>query len=224
MAIVVLIGFSRTFYLKFLFPGAQQFAAPEPIFYVHGAVFTAWMLLLVLQASLISGRKVALHRSLGWFGVVLAVAVTALGVHGAGIAASRPGGFIGVPFGPLQFLALPFLAMVFFGALVACAVASRNKPQHHKRFMLLATVNLLEAAIIRIPVDFIQAGVPFTTFGSACLFIVALAIYDKRATGKLHRVTRWGGLAVFLSQPVGLLIMNTESWLAFSAWLVAAVA
>ena len=67
MAVVVFAGFARTFYLKPLFPEAQEFAAPESVFYVHGAVFTAWMLLLVLQALLISTRRVAMHRSLGWF-------------------------------------------------------------------------------------------------------------------------------------------------------------
>lgn len=220
MAVVVFVGFARTFYLRFLFPDAQELAAPEPVFLVHGAVLTAWMVLLVSQALLITRRRVLLHRSLGWLGAALAIAVVVLGIHGATVAAQRPGGFIGVPFPPLQFLVLPFLAMVFFGVLVALAIAWRSKPQYHKRLMLLATVNLLEAAIIRIPLDFIEAGVPFTSFGSACLFIVALAIYDKRVSGKLHRVTLWGGLAVILSQPGGMLIMNTQAWTNFAAWLV----
>jgi len=220
MAVVVFIGFARTFYLRFLFPEAQELAAPEPVFLVHGVVLSAWMLLLVGQAVLISRRGVSLHRSLGWFGAALAVAVVVLGIHGATVAAQRPGGFVGVPFPPLQFLALPFLTMVFFGSLVALAIAWRGKPQYHKRSMLLATVTLLEAAIIRIPLDFIAAGVPFTSFGSACLFIVALAIYDKRMLGKLHPVTLWGGIAVILSQPLGLLIMNTQAWNGFAIWLV----
>lgn len=220
MAVVVFIGFARTFYLRFLFPKAQEFAAPEPIFLVHGAVLTAWILLLVGQAVLVSRRRVPLHRFLGWFGAPLAVAVVVSGIYGATVAAQRPGGFIGVPFPPLQFLALPFLTMVFFGSLVALAIAWRGKPQYHKRSMLLATVTLLEAAIIRIPLDFIAAGVPFTSFGSACLFIVALAIYDRRTLGKLHPVTLWGGIAVILSQPLGLLIMNTQAWNGVAAWLV----
>ncbi len=223
MAVVVFIGFSRTFYLRFLFPEAQEHAAPEPVFVIHGAFLTAWMLLLVAQALLISRRRVSLHRSLGWVGAALALAVVVLGIHGAMVAAQRPGGFIGVPFPPLQFLVLPFLAMVFFGALVGLAITWRNRPQYHKRLMLLATVNLLEAAIIRIPLDFIAAGAPFTSFGFACLFIVALAIYDKRVFGKLHRVTLWGGLSVMLSQPAGLLIMNTKIWNDFAAWLVQTV-
>lgn len=223
MAVVVFIGFTRTFYLRFLFPEAQELAAPEPVFLVHGVVFTSWILLLVSQAFLISKHRVSLHRSLGWLGAVLAVAVVVLGIHGAAVAAERPGGFIGVPFPPLQFLALPVVTMVFFGSLVTLAIAWRGKPQYHKRAMLLATVTLLEAAIIRIPLDFIAAGVPFTSFGTACLFIVALAIYDKRVRGKFHPVTLWGGIAVILSQPFALLIMNTQVWNDFAVWLVRAV-
>lgn len=223
MAFVVFVGFARTFYLRFLFPEARDFAAIEPVFLVHGVVLTAWMLLLVGQALLISRGRVSLHRSLGGFGAALAVAGVILGVHGATVAAQRPTGFIGAPFPPLQFLALPFLAMVFFGSLVALAIAWRGKPQYHKRAILLATVTLLEAAIIRIPLDFIAAGVPFTSFGAACLFILALAIHDKRTWGKLHPMTLWGGIAVILSQPFGLLIMNTEAWNGFAVWLVQTV-
>ncbi len=41
IALVVLIGFARTFFLRGLFPEAQTYAAPEPIFSIHGIFFTA---------------------------------------------------------------------------------------------------------------------------------------------------------------------------------------
>src|SRR5205814_6045259 len=41
-------------------------AAPK-ITYLHGVVFTVWMLLLTAQVLLVVRDRVALHRKLGWF-------------------------------------------------------------------------------------------------------------------------------------------------------------
>jgi len=220
IAVVVFIGFSRTFYLSSLFPEAQEFAASEPIFLLHGAVFSAWILFLVLQAALINKRHVGLHRSIGWAGVAIAAAVVSLGIYGAAAAANRPGGFIGIEFPPEQFFIIPFTTMVFFGTFVALAVGYRHKPEYHKRFMLLATVNLLEAAIIRIPLAIIVAYAPLTSFGPALLFIVALGIHDRRTLGHFHRVTLWGGIAIALSLPVAFLLSDTKLWLSFASWFL----
>lgn len=212
IAIVVLIGFARTFYLSALFPEAQSFAAPEPIFSIHGAFFTAWIGLLVLQALLIRVRRVDLHRSVGWVGVALACLVVLLGTYGSLVAAQRPGGFIGVPLPPSQFLLFPIVDMVLFAAFFTMAVIWRGKPQSHKRLMILAAVNLVEAAIIRIPIGFIGAGAPFTSRGLSYLFIVALIVWDYRSSGRIHPVTLWGGLIIVVSLPVRMLISQTNAW------------
>ena len=100
LAAGVIIGFARTFYLKPLFPEAQVWAPPEPFFYLHGAVFSLWILLLVAQVGLVSAGHTATHQKLGKIGVVVAAAVVITGAYGALIAAGRPGGFIGVPMPP----------------------------------------------------------------------------------------------------------------------------
>jgi hypothetical protein len=62
----VLLGFSRTFFLRHWFPDWSAAHAPtEPYFYVHGALFGLWFLLLVVQAFLVIARRIALHRRLG---------------------------------------------------------------------------------------------------------------------------------------------------------------
>lgn len=220
MAIVVFAGFARTFYLRMFFPEAIEMAAPEPIFYVHGSVFTAWICFLVAQTLFIRNRKIALHRSLGWFGAGLAVAVVLLGIYGSLVAAQRPGGFIGVPLPPLQFLAIPLFDIVLFGLFVGLAVAWRQNAASHKRLMMLATINLIEAAIIRIPIDFIIAGAPFASRGLSYIFIIALVIRDLRTTGRVHRVTLWGGLIIVVSFPVRMLISQTQTWVGFAGWAV----
>ena len=143
----VIVGFSRSFFLRPLFP---EWPSPsETIFYVHGAVFTAWIVLMVAQASLVAGGRTELHRKIGPFSAVLAVAMVVLGTLGALIAARRATGFVQIPVPPLQFLAIPIFDMILFGTFVWLAIAQRRNPQAHKRWMLLATVNLVTAAIAR---------------------------------------------------------------------------
>jgi uncharacterized membrane protein YozB (DUF420 family) len=213
MFVVVYVGFARSFFLRPWFP--EYPAATEPIFAVHGIVFAAWCVLLVAQAALISAGRVGLHRSLGAVGVGLATAMVVLGIAGSLLAANRATGFVGVPIPPLQFLIVPIVDVALFAVFVALAIARRRDAQAHKRWMLLATVNLLGAAFARWP------GVPpgpLTFFGLADLFIVALVVWDLRSRGNLHPVTLVGGLALVISQPLRFAVSDSVAWLGFAAW------
>jgi hypothetical protein len=213
--LAVYVGFARSFFLRPLFPDHP--APTEPIFYVHGLLFAAWAVLLVVQASLVSAGRTDLHRRLGLWGAFLAASMVVFGVVAALLAADRPTGFVNVPVPRLQFLIVPLCDMLLFGSFVALAISGRRDPQAHKRWMVLATVNLLGAALARWPiVD--QVGNPFVYFGLADLYIVALAVWDFRSRGRLHRATLWGGLAIVLSQPLRLALSGTPAWLAFAAW------
>lgn len=210
----VLVGFGRSFYLKPLFPDRPVPA--EPLFYVHGAAFTLWIFVFVAQVSLISRGNVALHRKIGLASSLLVLAMFVLGVWGALTAASRATGFVGLPVPPLQFLAVPLFDMIVFPAFIAMAYARRNNPQSHKRWMVLATLNLITAAIARWPV--VESLGPLAYFGITDLFIVALAVWDFRSRGRLHPVTLWGGLLMILSQPLRLVVSGTSGWLVFAQW------
>ena len=210
----VIVGFSRSFFLRPLFP---ELPSPsETIFYVHGVVFTAWIVLFVVQASLVAGGRTELHRKIGPFGAVLAVAMVVLGTFVALVATGRATGFVGIPVPPLQFLAIPIFDMILFPSFVWLAIAQRRNPQSHKRWMLLATVNLVTAAVARWP-GVTPLG-PLAFFGLTDLFVVALAIWDFRTRGRLHPVTLWGGVLIIVSQPLRLAVSGTESWLVFARW------
>jgi hypothetical protein len=218
MLLVAYVGFARSFFLRPLFP---EWPSPsEPIFYVHGAFFSAWCVVLVAQAMLVGVGRTDVHRKLGVAGLFVAVGMVILGIAGALIAANRPTGFVGVPVPPLQFLVVPLFDIVFFVTFFALAIANRGNPQTHKRCMLLATVTLLAAAFARWPYVS-QIGNPFVYFGLADLFIVALVVWDLRTRGNLHPVTRWGGLALIVSLPARLALSGTAAWLAFAGWLTA---
>lgn len=223
--VVVFAGFARTFFLRPLFPEASELAAPEPFFYVHGMVFTAWMLLLVTQTTLIRTGNRAMHMRLGTAGIGLAVVLVAFGLYGSLLAAGRPGGFIGVPIPPLAFLVVPFTDMVMFSVLVTLGFLARKNPQSHKRYMLIATINMLQAAIARItPPSLYETFGPLAPFYLTDLFIVAIVIYDLLTYRRLHSVTLWAGLATIVSQPLRLAVGSTEAWQGFAGWAVGLIA
>lgn len=211
---VVFVGFGRSFFLRPLFPGHPS--PSEPIFYIHGALFTLWILLFILQVTLISRGSVQVHRNIGLLGMFLAMGMVILGTLGALYAAARPTGFVGIPVPGLSFLAIPLFDMVLFSSFVLMAYLARHNPQSHKRWMVLATLNLITAAIARWPV--ISSLGPLAYFGITDLFVVALAIWDFKSRKKLHRVTLWGGLLLIISHPVRLVVSGTAAWLSFAAW------
>ena len=54
LCVCVYIGFSPTYFQA----GMLHAPLPSPILHVHGAVFTLWMLLFIVQAALVSAHRV----------------------------------------------------------------------------------------------------------------------------------------------------------------------
>jgi hypothetical protein len=215
-AITVFAGFSRTYYLN------GSFGAPftlTPLLHFHGIAFTSWMLLLMTQTSLIASGRTQLHRRLGIAGVVLAAALVWLGIQVA-ITRTSDGTIADHGAPPLIFLAVPVIGMLVFGALIAAAVYWRRSSAVHKRLMLIATLELVTAAVARLPV--ISTLGPVAFFGATDLFLLAMVAYDLTVLKRVHPATMWGGLFFVISQPLRLLIGASAPWGEFATWLTAA--
>jgi hypothetical protein len=72
----VFIGFAPTYFLA----GVFRAHLPNTLIHFHAAVFSCWILLLVLQTSLVSAHRVDIHRRVGWFGFALACLMVILGL------------------------------------------------------------------------------------------------------------------------------------------------
>jgi hypothetical protein len=110
---------------------------------------------------------------------------------------------------------------VVFGVLVAAAIWLRTRSEFHKRFMLLATISLLSAAISRIPLDFLGDGL-LAVFGPVDLFVIACVAYDTWRHRRLHPAFGWGGLLSIVWPVLGILAGALSSWGRFTTWLLAA--
>lgn len=210
--LTVVAGFAPSYFLKAHFGGP----ALSPLLHVHGALFTAWMVLFLAQTLLVAVKRTDLHRRLGVTTFAVAVAMPLAGAAVAIDAARRgvtpPGG---PP--PLVFLAIPLGDLVVFSTLVATGFAFRRRSDIHKRLMLLATIGLLTPAIARLP--FISTASPLVYFGLTDLFVAACLVYDRVTLGRFSRAFLWGGLLLVVSQPLRLAIAFTPAWLAFASWL-----
>lgn len=217
-AVMTLVGFGPTYYLRFFDGGPRATISGgsfSGILHLHGVLFTVWVLLFITQTALISGRRVAIHRKLGVFGGILAAAMIVAGVL-AGIGMTRRGA---APPGiePLSFLAIPLGDMVMFAGFVTAALLRRRDKESHKRLMLLAYASILAAPAARLP-GVLPLG-PIAFYGVAFLVVIAGVIYDYASRRRIHSVYAWGGGLLFLSVPLRLMLSGTEAWKAFAGFL-----
>lgn len=220
MALTVLVGFGPTYYFRLFSvegPGATISGAPFTfLVHLHGLVFSGWVLLFIVQTTLIATRRVRLHQRLGIAGAILALAMILIGIStaiaGAKAGASPPGA------DPLAFLVIPLGDMALFAIFIGSALILRRKKEEHKRLMLLAYISLLTAAVARWP------GVsplgPLAFYGFTFLFLVAAIAYDLVTRRRVHKAYLWGGALLVLSVPIRLALSGTAVWQAFAEFLV----
>ena len=213
-AATVLLGFAPTYFLRAL--GGRP--ALSPLVHVHGALYTAWIVLLIVQTNLAATGRIGLHRKLGMGGGALVIGMLVTG-YAVAIEAGRhwismPGQF--VP-GSLQFFIVPLGGLVVFGSFVGAGFWLRHRPEFHRRFMLLATIELLNAAIDRLPGVGANGLAPFYLGTDA--FLLALVIYDLAVLRRLHPATLFGGAFLIGAQVLRVLVADTVEWLAVARWL-----
>jgi hypothetical protein len=214
--LIVLIGFSRTYYLKFAFGDP---AVRSPLVHLHGLLMTAWVVFFITQVVFIRTKHARVHMRTGMIAIGLAVLMIIVGFFTAVAAAKNPSAAAppGIP--PLSFMAVPLFDMVMFAGLFAAAIYYRKRPAAHKRLMLLTVINFLPPAIARFPVDSLQALGPLFFFGVPAVLAIGLLIYDTRRNGKLSRPFLIGAIALIASYPLRLAMSGTEAWTAFATWL-----
>ncbi|WP_299390569.1 hypothetical protein [uncultured Gelidibacter sp.] len=101
-----------------------------------------------------------------------------------------------------------------FLVLVLLGVLNRERPQVHKRFMLLATILVLWPAWFRFRHYFPQVPRPDIWFGvvlSDSLILLAW-ILDKKQNGRIHPVLLYGGILIIIENVVEILLFDTELW------------
>jgi hypothetical protein len=211
LCVVVFIGFSPTYFRA----GMLQAPLPSPILHYHGAVFTLWMVLYLIQSALISARRISWHRSLGTIAFCLPPIMIVLGLIAA-IDALHRRVSIG-PLDPAVSLSIPLLGIFCFAIVIYASWRARRRPDAHKRLILLATIGLTEAALGRFPWGRIPpAAGAVTGLGILVLLVIG---YDLISLHRIHRSTLWAAPLTFAVGAFAVPIGMTSAWHSFAAFL-----
>ena len=219
MAAYVFGGFSLAALQRYL---TNDPTTMPPVVHLHGITFISWMTLLMVQTWLINVKNVALHRSLGTFGIALGTAVlfagmliTALGMSGADPR---------VPF-YYDLMYLSLAALLGFGVLFTLAIRHVRDPENHRRLILFATIPLLPPGINRTyqvlgQLDYLPVLATYLTMAAIA---AAIVIHDYRKNGKLSFASKVGGLIVFGQQLLHWPITRSETFAEVSSFLTGLV-
>ena len=204
MAGLVGWGFSRTVDRHLLHADP-----PRPLLlWMHGAAFVAWVAFFIVQSSLVTVRKVSVHRFIGWFGAGLAAVMAPLGVVIAIVMTHFDTDVLHEK-DLASFLSIPFVDMLIFGTLVALAIYWRKKPEYHKRLLFIATCGLMDAAIGRFDFWF-----DHNIFYLGLDLLIALGMLrDWSVDGRVHKVYLYA-----LPPIIALQSLAVYMWRANPAW------
>jgi hypothetical protein len=202
-----------------------------PLVTVHAIVAAAWLLVFLTQAMLVASGRTSVHRRFGIVGAWLTVLFVVVGYFTIieearrGFNLSGDGGPSGRPD------ALPDLAsvgvlfgLVTFAILAGVGLYYRHRPSVYKRLMGLALLGGLSPTplahlLTHWPAFQPRLAVIFPV--SFLIFVSASAIYDRVSQGRIHPVSLWGGILIFVSNSLFFgVIQPTAAWREFAAWLI----
>lgn len=218
LLLVVIAGFSRTFYLR------SFFKVPTVPAYVlvHGVILTAWFAGLFFQAVLVSVRRTRLHRRLGWVvgGIGLAVVAISLAVTLTAVPRQRGLGVdVQGRVASLSWVVWTDLAaLLTFSAFLAAGVLLRRQAEWHKRFMLLASISIISPAMNRMwklvpalsALSSTSPTITSLTWGAFGLVLVGLALHDVSSSRRVHPATLLGGAAFVALRICAVVISDSE--------------
>jgi hypothetical protein len=189
MGLFVFGGFG----MSYLVPLAEgTFPTAPPFVHLHGLIFMSWMLLLVVQAGLVSAGNVKLHRSLGTYliahgsvaicaGLMLQLIATHLAME-KGLAPGTDGLYLGLN------------AFLGFATMFTLAIRNTRRPQIHKRLILFAMLPVLPPGVNRFwshalglePIPVIPLYLTLWSMAAAIL------IHERRRTGRISGYSLFG--------------------------------
>jgi len=214
--LAVLIGFAKTF----IIPTVEGTFKAPPIVHIHGAFAFAWVLLFLIQTSLIHFRKYNIHQYLGVLGIFIAGGVMLTMISFGKYVVDRD---LNQGLGESSYstiLGVIMSGLIFF-ILVLLGILKRNDSATHKRLMLLATILVLWPAWSRFRHYFPTVPRPdiwFSLVLAQSLTIVAW-VWDKLRNGKIHPTLLYVGLFIILEQSFEVFAFNSPAWRIISKWL-----
>jgi uncharacterized membrane protein YozB (DUF420 family) len=211
---LIIFGFSHTIGQVLLHPTVP---AP-PILWVHVALASSWLALLLAQAMLAARGRLDLHRRLGPLGAAVGAAMSLVAFFTA--VELRKLDTVGDPVANIAYLAIPLAAWVTFTVPFALALAWRRDPSRHRPLIIMAACAVMGPALGRIP-EIRHAGLFWAGLIPDLMLLSAMA-HDRWRRGRWNPTYAFGVPLVALTQGafVFLQIAQPPAWVAAARWLM----
>ena len=216
MTLFVFGGFSLAAIDRFVKGQPNVF---PPVVHLHGITFVGWMSLLMVQTFLINVRNVALHRTLGTFGIALGSAVLFTGalISMLGMSASESS----TPF-YFDLMYLSVMALLGFGFLFTLAIRQVRNPENHRRLILLSTIPLLPPGINRtymvvLQLDYLPVLLTYLTMAALAM---SFLVYDRLRAGRVTGASMIGAGVVFAQALLHWPISTSAAFAGFTEFLL----
>lgn len=229
--LMILLNFSA-FGPSIFDPSGRRMPLPlTPLVATHVAVSTAFLFVFLAQATLVATGRTDVHRRLGIFGALLAAALIVLGYFALIGEARRgfdlSGDLSSLPAPPgmeVASIMSPVIQLLLFGMLFGAGLFYRDRPELHKRLILLAVLGILSQPPMTHVITHwgpLHPWAPLLFPLSSAAFLAPSAIHDKVVDGRIHPVSIWVPIAVFVVQVAFFaVIAATPLWSAIADWLV----
>jgi len=214
--LAVLIGFAKTFIIPV---SNGSFKAPAEI-HIHGAFAFSWIVLFLIQTSLIHFRKYRIHQLLGILGFFISVGVM-ITIISAEMNVVKRELSRGVDETAYSTLIGSVTSALIFFLLVLVGIVKRNNSESHKRFMLLATIVVLWPAWFRFRHYFPSVPRPDIWFAIvlADSLIVFSWLWDRIKNRRVHPVLKYAGLFIILEHIFEVLAFDSVAWRHIAKWI-----
>lgn len=214
-------------------PSGRSVPLPlTPLVAAHTIVSVALLLLFLAQATLIATGRADVHRRLGIVGAALASAfvglgyLTLVGEARRGFDLSGDLSSLPPPPGVAAVAAImgPIVQLLLFGILLGAGLYYRHRPDVHKRLMLLAVLGVLSQTPMAHVTTHWPALHPWANVmfpATSAVFLSLSAVYDRAVSGRIHPVSLWVPIVVFVLQNVFfIVIVPTAVWNSLATWLI----
>lgn len=221
MIAIAVTGFWPQYYGRLGGAAPLEPVASHWLVHLHSTLFVGWLFIFVAQSLLIDTGRRALHRTLGPILAGYGYLAATIGVVAAvGLAARRVtlGGEVD---DAAAFVIAPLLDMIMFAGFLTAAIRFRNRPEIHKRLMVLATYSFAFIGLVRFlgrNTDLL-ADVFWGTVAMAAPIAICAAL-DALLVRKLHMVWVWG-LTAFVARLLIEYAGTTQTWLPIGKALIA---
>jgi uncharacterized membrane protein len=186
------------------------------VIHIHAVVFLSWLALLTTQVLLVRSRRVDLHRRLGMLGAGLIPVMIVLALSAAWVMDRH---YLGTKDADPSFLSIQLVDVIVFAPLAVAALLLRGDASAHKRLILLATFQIIDAGFARL-MGFLFPSLSNTEFWQnyLCVYagtdilVLVLGAYDLVTRRRLHPAYLAGAAWLLLVELTGNWLYVTPAW------------